>query len=74
MNGAPCGDGAQAKESVPQALRQFGAPKQMPHTLGIVLLGCVSYASFISRVAVAGPAAGFSGMAFHWCKAATWRC
>ncbi len=42
------GDAATPKESVPQALRKFGALLVMPHTLGIVLLGCVSYASFIT--------------------------
>ena len=44
----PAADAALARESVPQALRQFGALLVMPHTLGIVLLGCVSYASFIT--------------------------
>lgn len=38
----------QPKESVIQALRKFGALFLLPHTLGIVLLGCVSYASFIT--------------------------
>ena len=35
-------------ESIPQALAKFGALLVMPHTLGIVLLACVGYASFIS--------------------------
>jgi predicted MFS family arabinose efflux permease len=37
-----------ARESIPQALAKFGALLVMPHTLGIVLLACVGYASFIS--------------------------
>ena len=39
---------AQPKESMPAALRQFGALFAMPHTLGILLLGAVTYAAFIS--------------------------
>jgi predicted MFS family arabinose efflux permease len=35
-------------ESVPEAIRQFGALLAMPHTPGIVLLGAVTYAAFIS--------------------------
>jgi predicted MFS family arabinose efflux permease len=35
-------------ESIGQALAKFGALLVMPHTLGIVLLACVGYASFIS--------------------------
>jgi MFS family permease len=35
-------------ESIPEAIRQFGALLAMPHTLGIVLLGAVTYAAFIS--------------------------
>jgi predicted MFS family arabinose efflux permease len=38
----------QAKESIPEAIRQFGVLLAMPHTLGIVLLGGVTYAAFIS--------------------------
>ncbi len=38
----------QVKESVPEAIRQFGALFAMPHTLGIVVLGAVTYAAFIS--------------------------
>ncbi|MES2941629.1 MAG: MFS transporter [Pseudomonadota bacterium] len=37
-----------AKESPGEALRKFGALFLLPHTLGIVLLGCVGYASFIT--------------------------
>ncbi len=40
--------GARSRESIPQALAKFGALLVMPHTLGIVLLACVGYASFIS--------------------------
>jgi len=36
------------RESVPAALRQFGALLLMPHTLGIMALGAVTYAAFIS--------------------------
>jgi predicted MFS family arabinose efflux permease len=39
---------ANSPESIPQALAKFGALLVMPHTLGIVLLACVGYASFIS--------------------------
>jgi predicted MFS family arabinose efflux permease len=39
---------AQKKESVRQAIRGFGALFTLPHTLGIVLLASVGYASFIS--------------------------
>ena len=38
----------QVKESIPEAIRQFGALFAMPHTLGIVVLGAVTYAAFIS--------------------------
>jgi len=38
----------QKKESIPEAIRQFGALFAMPHTLGIVVLGAVTYAAFIS--------------------------
>lgn len=44
----PARDRAQPKESLPAALRQFGALFAMPHTLGILLLGAVTYAAFIS--------------------------
>ena len=40
--------GSGARESIPQALAKFVALLAMPHTLGIVLLACVGYASFIS--------------------------
>lgn len=36
------------KESVAQALRQFGALFALPHTFGIMVLGAVTYAAFIS--------------------------
>ena len=39
---------AQPKESVREAIRKFGALFLLPHTLGIVLLASVGYASFIS--------------------------
>jgi predicted MFS family arabinose efflux permease len=38
----------QVKESIPEAIRQFGALFAMPHTLGIIVLGAVTYAAFIS--------------------------
>ncbi len=41
-------DATHARESIPQALAKFGVLLVMPHTLGIVLLACVGYASFIS--------------------------
>ena len=40
--------GTHSGESIPQALAKFGALLVIPHTLGIVLLACVGYASFIS--------------------------
>jgi len=36
------------RESIPEAIRQFGALFAMPHTLGIMVLGAVTYAAFIS--------------------------
>jgi len=36
------------RESVPEAIRQFGALLMLRHTLGIVVLGGVTYAAFIS--------------------------
>ncbi len=36
------------KESMREAIGKFGALFTLPHTLGIVLLACVGYASFIS--------------------------
>lgn len=42
----PAGDGP--RESVLAALRKFGALFAMPHTLGIMVLGAVTYAAFIS--------------------------
>lgn len=36
------------RETVGQAIRNFGALFKLPHTLGIVLLGSVIYASFIA--------------------------
>jgi predicted MFS family arabinose efflux permease len=44
----PAREGAPPKESVPGALRQFGALFAMPHTLGVMALGAVTYAAFIS--------------------------
>jgi predicted MFS family arabinose efflux permease len=44
----PAREGSQPRESVPAALRQFGTLFAMPHTLGILLLGAVTYAAFIS--------------------------
>lgn len=38
----------QVKESISEAVRQFGALFAMPHTLGIMVLGAVTYAAFIS--------------------------
>ena len=40
--------GAQARETLGQAIGKFGALFLLPHTLGIVLLAAVGYASFIS--------------------------
>ena len=40
--------GPAVNEGIAQALRRFGALFLLPHTAGIVLLGCVSYASFIT--------------------------
>jgi MFS family permease len=40
--------GTRSRESIGQALAKFGALLVMPHTLGIALLACVGYASFIS--------------------------
>ena len=39
---------AQPKETLGQAIAKFGALFLLPHTLGIVLLAAVGYASFIS--------------------------
>ena len=39
---------AQPKETLPQATAKFGALFMLPHTLGIVALAAVGYASFIS--------------------------
>ena len=39
---------AQPKESLAQAIAKFGRLLMQPHTLGIVLLGAVGYASFIT--------------------------
>ena len=44
----PAREQARPKESLLAALRQFGALFAMPHTLGILLLGAVTYAAFIS--------------------------
>jgi predicted MFS family arabinose efflux permease len=41
-------DSAPPRESVGAALRQFGALFTLPHTLGIIVLGAVTYAAFIS--------------------------
>ena len=40
--------GTGRRESIREALAKFAALLTMPHTLGIVLLACVGYASFIS--------------------------
>ena len=40
--------GTQARETLGQAIGKFGALFLLPHTLGIVLLAAVGYASFIS--------------------------
>ncbi|BEP45170.1 MFS transporter [Variovorax sp. V15] len=44
----PATASAGKRESVPEAIRQFGALFAMPHTLGIMVLGAVTYAAFIS--------------------------
>lgn len=44
----PARHAAQPKQSVVAALRQFGALFALPHTLGIMVLGAVTYAAFIS--------------------------
>ena len=44
----PARQGTQSRESVLGALRQFGSLFAMPHTLGIMVLGAVTYAAFIS--------------------------
>jgi MFS family permease len=44
----PARDATRQKESPLSALRQFGVLFAMPHTLGILLLGAVTYAAFIS--------------------------
>ncbi|MDM0001475.1 MFS transporter [Variovorax sp. J22P240] len=44
----PARQGTQPRESVLGALRQFGSLFAMPHTLGIMVLGAVTYAAFIS--------------------------
>lgn len=44
----PARQGTQPRESVLSALRQFGSLLAMPHTLGIMVLGAVTYAAFIS--------------------------
>jgi len=44
----PAREEARPKESLLAALRQFGALFAMAHTLGILLLGAVTYAAFIS--------------------------
>ncbi|MGO4394631.1 MFS transporter [Variovorax sp. M-6] len=44
----PARPDSQPRESVAQALRQFGALFALPHTLGIMVLGAVTYAAFIS--------------------------
>ncbi len=42
------GSAAAQRESVGQAIKKFGALFTMPHTLGILLLASVGYASFIA--------------------------
>ena len=44
----PAEAAAPPRESVGEAIGRFGTLLALPHTLGIVLLGCVGYASFIS--------------------------
>ena len=44
----PARPGGQPRESALAALRQFGALFALPHTLGILVLGAVTYAAFIS--------------------------
>jgi predicted MFS family arabinose efflux permease len=44
----PARPGAATKESPLAALRQFGSLFALPHTLGILVLGAVTYAAFIS--------------------------
>ena len=44
----PARQTTQPKESVAAALRQFGALFALPHTPGILVLGAVTYAAFIS--------------------------
>lgn len=46
--GLPAAVAGQPKESTWQAISRFGALFLMPHTWGILLLACVTYASFIS--------------------------
>ncbi|MEO6016358.1 MAG: MFS transporter, partial [Polaromonas sp.] len=45
---APAAMATQAKESLREAIGKFGTLLALPHTLGIVLLASVGYASFIS--------------------------
>lgn len=44
----PAAERTGPRESVGAALRQFGALFALPHTLGIMVLGAVTYAAFIS--------------------------
>ncbi|WP_184531120.1 MFS transporter [Variovorax sp. Sphag1AA] len=44
----PLPEGRGPRESMTAALRQFGSLFAMPHTLGIMVLGAVTYAAFIS--------------------------
>jgi len=44
----PLPQGSGQRESMMAALRQFGALFAMPHTIGIMVLGAVTYAAFIS--------------------------
>ncbi len=44
----PEGESAPRRETLPEAMRKFGALVVMPHTLGIVALASVTYASFIT--------------------------
>lgn len=44
----PARQDTRSKESMGEALRQFGALFAMRHTLGIMVLGAVTYAAFIS--------------------------
>ncbi len=66
--------GGQPRESVPEALRQFGALFALPHTLGILVLGAVDLRGLhLAARPLARAAADASATAIRWCRAATWR-